>query len=82
MPTEMMSPEQARAVLAEAEHDPAKGTRHYPDDQRALVKAALARLEIERGEQAAAERARQERERLQRLVAASKSTPKPAKAGE
>jgi hypothetical protein len=85
MGTEAMSPEQARAVLAEAEYTQARGTRHYPDEQRAIVKAALSRLERERAENAAAEAARQQREQLARLVKASTSTTakaKPAKGQE
>lgn len=77
MPAETMSAEQARAVLAEAAYSPERGTRHYPDDQRALVKAALLRVERERDELAAMERGRQERAQLARLVQASKSSPKP-----
>ena len=77
MGAESMSAEQARAVLVEAEYAQERGTRHYPDDQRAIVKAALARLDVERTEHAAAEVARAERERMARIVAASKSSPKP-----
>lgn len=77
-----MNADQARKVLAECEYDPAKGTRHYAEPQRQVVKEAVHVLEAERVEQDRQAKARAHKEQLQRLAAiTARPIPTPGEEG-